>query len=62
MPNTKTLNLKNKLSQLPLLGRRVFLRVDANVPLKNGTILDDYRLKSIIPTIESIKKKEGKSY
>ena len=49
-------------STLPSLifdNKRVFLRADLNVPLNNGTILDDYRLLSIRPTIDLILKKGG---
>jgi phosphoglycerate kinase len=35
-----------------LAGKRVFLRCDLNVPLKNGVITDDGRIKASIPTIE----------
>jgi phosphoglycerate kinase len=42
---------KYSIRDLPLAGKRVFLRVDFNVPLKNGTITDDTRLTSSLPTI-----------
>lgn len=32
-------------------GKKVFLRVDFNVPIKNGVITDDTRIKATIPTI-----------
>ena len=43
---------KKTIRDLPLKNARVFLRVDFNVPLKNGVIGDDTRIRSSIPTIE----------
>lgn len=43
-----------------LHGKRVFLRADLNVPLANGTIMDDFKLKQLIPTLNLILKKESK--
>lgn len=40
-----------------LKGKKVVLRVDFNVPIKNGKIVDDFRIKKALPTIEFLLKK-----
>jgi phosphoglycerate kinase len=37
-------------------GQRVFLRADLNVSIVDGTITDDFRLESIIPTLQKLKE------
>lgn len=41
-----------KMSDLDLKGKRVLIRVDFNVPLKNGVITSDKRLRASAPTIK----------
>ncbi len=45
------------LATLDVVGKRVFLRCDLNVPLKEGVIKDDGRIKASLPTIEMLLKK-----
>ena len=42
------------LSNLAVNGKRVFLRCDLNVPLKEGVITDDGRIRASLPTIKQL--------
>ncbi|MCB9615430.1 MAG: phosphoglycerate kinase [Sandaracinus sp.] len=48
------------LKELALGGRRVFCRVDFNVPLDGTTITDDTRIRESLPTIEHILAEGGR--
>jgi len=40
------------VDHLDLGGKRVFLRVDLNVPLEDGRVGEDTRIRSVLPTVE----------
>jgi phosphoglycerate kinase len=48
------------LKELALGGRRVFCRVDFNVPLDGTTVTDDTRIRESLPTIEHILAEGGR--
>lgn len=45
---------KYYLNNINIQNKNIVLRLDLNVPMKNGEVTDDYRIKSAIPTIKTI--------
>ncbi|MDD3650870.1 phosphoglycerate kinase [Immundisolibacter sp.] len=39
-----------RMTDLPLAGKRVMIRADLNVPIRDGVILDDTRIRAFLPT------------
>jgi phosphoglycerate kinase len=49
------------LDQADVKGKRVLIRVDLNVPMENGQVSDDTRLRAAAPTISEVSLKGGKA-
>jgi phosphoglycerate kinase len=51
---------KLTIKDLDLRGKRVFMRVDFNVPLKDGVVTDDTRIRETVPTLKLAIEKGGR--
>jgi phosphoglycerate kinase len=51
---------KLTIKDLDLRGKRVFIRVDFNVPLKDGVVTDDTRIRETLPTLKLAMEKGGR--
>jgi len=52
--------IESKIKELDLKNKRVFLRVDLNVEIMDQKILDDFKLTSILPTLNLLIEKGAK--
>ena len=49
-----------KMTDLDLAGKRVLIRADLNVPIKDGKVTSDARIRASLPTIEAALKQGAK--
>lgn len=51
---------KQTIDRVDVAGRRVLMRCDFNVPMDNGAIADDRRIRMALPSIESVLSRGGR--
>jgi phosphoglycerate kinase len=52
---------KKTITKIDVAGKRVLIRVDFNVPIEDGKITDDRRIRMAIPTIKNVIDRGGKA-
>lgn len=50
----------HSIKNINLKGKRVILRADFNVPIEKGKVMDNFRIKKTLPTINLLRKKGAK--
>ena len=48
------------IDELDVSGKRVLVRCDLNVPLDDGAITDDLRIRAALPTLEALLERDAR--
>jgi len=51
--------LKRRIDSVPVAGKKALVRVDYNVPIEDGRIADDRRIRASLPTLRSVLERGG---